>query len=86
MLMNRRPTGISKRQRYPAKIPKINKQEVVEMSEAVKLVIIALKTIAVSTAVTVILLLSLGAGTVNLYFTFLSLGLLSLAISAFLQS
>ena len=56
------------------------------MSGAVELIIMVLKTVAISTAFTVTLLLLLGAGTVNLYFVFLSLGLFSLAISSLLKS
>ncbi len=51
-----------------------------------KLLILSLRTIAVSTAATVLLLLLLGAGTLSIYAAFLSLGLLSLAITTLLKS
>ena len=55
------------------------------MSEAVKLVVVALKTIGLATGITVILLVGLDAGSVNLYIAFLSIGLASLAIAAVIQ-
>lgn len=52
----------------------------------IKLLILSFRAVAVATGFTIITLVAFGAGNVNLYITFLALGMIALAVSTIMQS
>jgi len=56
------------------------------MKEVINLIVLALKTATLAAAFTVLLLLAFDAGSMTLHIAFLAIGLLSFAISNFIQT